>query len=191
MKFRGLLLMVIAATSLAACDNSGDVKKKEPEKVVENQNETTNEEVAPKEEETPQEVARYGLGETLIVSDNGVDLYEITFDKAFLSDKRNEFYEGQVDNVVVLEYTYKNLNEEGGTYISSGLDYKVYDSTGKSLETYPASDVTMYGDTVSVGRMSTAQEAFGFNGDANQTLEIEIYTPFNAKPLAIVEIQPQ
>lgn len=53
MKFRGLLLMVIVAASLTACDNSGDVKKKEPEKVVENQNEKTNEEVAPKEEEAP------------------------------------------------------------------------------------------------------------------------------------------
>ncbi len=191
MKFRGLLLMVIVVASLTACDNSGDVKKKEPEKVVENQNEKTNEEVAPKEEEAPQEVARYGLGETLIVSDNSGDLYEITFDKAFLTDQRNEFYEGQVDNVVVLEYTYKNLNEEEGTYIVSGMDYKVYDSTGKSLETYPASDITMFGDTVSVGRMSTAQEAFGFSGDANQTLEIEIYSPFITKPLAIVEIQPQ
>lgn len=188
MKHKLLLATLCATLALTACGTEDEVSQKQPE-VTENQESAVNE--PQQEEASAKEIHRFALGDTVVVSENGVDLYELTFDKAFLTDERNEYYENEVENVVVLEYTYKNLNEESGTYITNGLQYKIYDSEGKSLETYPAG-VTLYGDTVSIGRTSTAQEAFGFNGDANQTLEIEIYNDlFSATPLAIVEIQPQ
>ncbi|MTP74007.1 hypothetical protein GMB80_13815 [Turicibacter sanguinis] len=192
MKFKLLLASFCAMLALSACGDTGsEVKKKDTVTTEQGTTSDTQSELVEKEAEQDSDIKRFTLGETLTVSQDGVDLYEITFDKAFLTDERNQYSEKVADNVVVLEYTYKNLNQEDGTYIIGGMDYKVYDSTGKSLETYPAG-VTLYGDTVSIGRTSTAQDAFGFNGDANQVLEIEIYdSVFSAKPLAIVEVQPQ
>lgn len=191
MKFKLVIATLCAVLALSACGER-EVQEKQPEQ-TEQQNTDAIESESVKEEEAIKEetIKRYSLGDTLVVSEDGVDLYEITFDKAFLTEERNEFSEKEVDHVVVLEYTYKNLNQEDGTYIFSGSDYKVYDSAGKVLETYPAG-TTLYGDTVSIGRTSTAQEAFGYTGDVNQTLEIEIYSSmFSAKPIAIVEVQPQ
>ncbi|MTP79786.1 hypothetical protein GMB70_14155 [Turicibacter sanguinis] len=193
MKFNLLIATLCAVFTLSACGESEvQEKPKQPETSAQQDTNSIEPEEAPKEEKPKEEaITRYSLGDTLTVSEDGVDLYEITFDKAFLTEDRNQFSEKEVDHVVVLEYTYKNLNQEDGTYIVSGLDYKVYDSAGKLLETYPAG-TTLYGDTVSVGRTSTSQEAFGYTGDANQTLEVEIYASgFSAKPIAIVEVQPQ
>lgn len=190
MKFKLVIATLCAVLTLSACGER-EVQEKQPETSEQQNNNTTEVEGASEEAIKEEPIKRYSLGDTLVVSEDGVDLYEITFDKAFLTEERNEFSEKEVDHVVVLEYTYKNLNQEDGTNIFSGSDYKIYDSAGKVLETYPAG-TTLYGDTVSIGRTSTSQEAFGYTGDANQTLEIEIYSSmFSAKPIAIVEVQPQ
>ncbi len=193
MKFNLVIATLCAVLTLSAC-GEGEVQEKTQQTETTPQQDTTSvepEEVS--EEETPKEEAikRYSLGDTLTVSEDGVDLYEITFDKAFLTEDRNQFSEKEVDHVVVLEYTYKNLSVEDGLNVFESSDYKVYDSEGKVLSTYPAG-ADLYGGSVSIGRVGTSQEAFGFNGDANQVLEIEIYSSaFSTKPLAIVEVQPQ
>ena len=177
----------------------GACGKQEDAKVCENsstttQTQTTNGEVEKqetKEEVKENKIERVGLGDALVVSEDGVDLYEITFDKAFLTDERNQFSDDTSENVIVLEYTYKNLSVEDGLNVFEGTDFRVYDANGAALSTYPAVGL-MYGGEVSIGRIGTTQEAIGFNGDAHQTLEIEIYNPYaGSTPLAIVEVQPE
>ena len=189
--------MKLAIMSLCGIMVLGACGKQEDAKVNENSSTTTQttdgvvEKPETTEEVKENKIERVGLGDTLVVSEDGVDLYEITFDKAFLTDERNQFSDDTSENVIVLEYTYKNLSDEDGLNIFEGSDYRVYDANGAALSTYPAG-ADLYGGTVSVGRSGTSQEAFGFNGDPQQTLEIEIYGSFfSSTPLAIVEVQAQ
>ena len=193
MKMKMAILSLCGIMVLGACGNQEDAKVSENSSTT-TQTQTTNGEVEKqetKEEVKENKIERVGLGDTLVVSEDGVDLYEITFNKAFLTDERNQFSDDASENVIVLEYTYKNLSVEDGLNVFEGTDFRVYDANGAALSTYPAG-AELYGGTVSVGRSGTSQEAFGFNGDPQQTLEIEIYSSvFNAKPLAIVEVQAQ
>ena len=193
MKMKMAILSLCGIMVLGACGNQEDAK------VSENSSTTTQTEATDGVVEKPEiteevkenKIERVGLGDTLVVSENGVDLYEITFDKAFLTDERNQFSDDASENVIVLEYTYKNLSVEDGLNVFEGTDFRVYDANGAALSTYPAG-AELYGGTVSVGRSGTSQEAFGFNGDRQQTLEIEIFDSlFNSTPLAIVEVQAQ
>ena len=193
MKMKMAILSLCGIMVLGACGNQEDAKVSENSSTT-TQTQTTNGEVEKqetKEEVKENKIERVGLGDTLVVSEDGVDLYEITFNKAFLTDERNQFSDDASENVIVLEYTYKNLSVEDGLNVFEGTDFRVYDANGAALSTYPAG-AELYGGTVSVGRSGTSQEAFGFNGDPQQTLEIEIYgSLFNATPLAIVEVQAQ
>ena len=193
MKMKMAILSLCGIMVLGACGNQEDAKVSENSSTT-TQTQTTNGEVEKqetKEEVKENKIERVGLGDTLVVSEDGVDLYEITFDKAFLTDERNQFSDDTSENVIVLEYTYKNLSIEDGLYVSEGSDFRVYDANGTALSTYPAVGL-MYGGRVSVGRSGTSQKAFGFNGDPQQTLEIEFFDSlFNSTPLAIVEVQAQ
>lgn len=193
MKMKMAILSLCGIMVLGACGKQEDAKVCECENSsTTTQTQTTDgavEKLETKEEVKENKVERVGLGETFVVSKNGVDLYEITFNKAFLTNERNHYSDDTSENVIVLEYTYKNLSIEDGLDVFEGSDYRVYDASGAALSTYPAG-ADLYGGTVSVGRSGTSQEAFGFNGDPQQTLEIEIYD-FNSTPLAIVEVQAQ
>ena len=193
MKMKLAIMSLCGVMVLGACGNQEDAKVSENSSTT-TQTQTINGEVEKqetKEEVKENKIERVGLGDTLVVSENGVDLYEITFDKAFLTDERNQFSDDTSENVIVLEYTYKNLSLEDGLDVFEGTHFRVYDANGAVLSTYPAG-AHLYGGRVSVGRSGTSQEAFGFNGDSQQTLEIEIYGSFfNATPLAIVEVQAQ
>ena len=193
MKMKMAILSLCGVMVLGACGNQEDAKVSENSSTT-TQTQTTNgedEKQETKEEVKENKIECVGLGDTLVVSEDGVDLYEITFNKAFLTDERNQFSDDASENVIVLEYTYKNLSVEDGLNVFEGSDFRVYDANGAALSTYPAG-ADLYGGTVSVGRSGTSQEAFGFNGDPQQTLEIEIYGSFfNSTPLAIVEVQAQ
>ena len=193
MKMKMAILSLCGIMVLGACGNQEDAKVSENSSTT-TQTQTTNGEVEKqetKEEVKENKIERVGLGDTLVVSEDGVDLFEITFNKAFLTEERNKYADETPDNVVILEYTYKNLGYESGLTVFEGHEFKVYDANGAVLSTYPAVGL-MYGGEVSIGRIGTTQEAIGFNGDAHQTLEIEIYNPYaGSTPLAIVEVQPE
>ena len=193
MKMKMAILSLCGIMVLGACGNQEDAKVSENSSTT-TQTETTDgvvEKPETTEEVKENKIKRVGLGDTLVVSEDGVDLYEITFDKAFLTDERNQFSDDTSENVIVLEYTYKNLGIEDGLSIFEGLHFKVYDANGAALSSYPAG-AELYGGRVSVGRSGTSQEAIGFNGDPQQTLEIEFYgSPLDLTPLAIIEVQAQ
>ena len=188
MKMKLAIMSLCGVMVLGACGNEEDARVSENSSIT---TQTTDGAVEKPETKEESGIERIGLGDTLVVSENGEDLYEITFDKAFLTDERNQFSDDASENVIVLEYTYKNLSLEDGLDVFEGTHFRVYDANGAVLSTYPAG-AYLYGGRVSVGRSGTSQEAFGFNGDPQQTLEVEIYGSFfNATPLAIVEVQAQ
>ena len=192
MKMKMAIAGLCGIMVLGACGNQEDTKVSEsPSTPTTQTTDNLVEKPEMKEEVKENKIERVGLGDTLVVSEDGVDLFEITFNKASLTEERNEYADETPDNVVILEYTYKNLSVEDGLNVFEGTDFRVYDANGAALSTYPAVGL-MYGGEVSIGRIGTTQEAIGFNGDAHQTLEIEIYNPYaGSTPLAIVEVQPE
>ena len=192
MKMKMAILSLFGIMILGACGNQEDTKVSEsPSTPTTQTTDNLVEKPEMKEEVKENKIERVGLGDTLVVSEDGVDLFEITFNKASLTEERNEYADETPDNVVILEYTYKNLGYESGLTVFEGHEFKVYDANGAVLSTYPAVGL-MYGGEASIGRIGTTQEAIGFNGDAHQTLEIEIYNPYaGSTPLAIVEVQPE
>ena len=192
MKMKMAILSLCGIMVLGACGNQEDTKVSEsPSTPTTQTTDNLVEKPEMKEEVKENKIERVGLGDTLVVSKDGVDLFEITFNKASLTEERNKYADETPDNVVILEYTYKNLGYESGLTVFEGHEFKVYDANGAALSTYPAVGL-MYGGEVSIGRIGTTQEAIGFNGDAHQTLEIEIYNPYaGSTPLAIVEVQPE
>ena len=192
MKMKMAIAGLCGIMVLGACGNQEDTKVSEsPSTPTTQTTDNLVEKPEMKEEVKENKIERVGLGDTLVVSEDGVDLFEITFNKASLTEERNEYADETPDNVVILEYTYKNLGYESGLTVFEGHEFKVYDANGAALSTYPAVGL-MYGGEVSIGRIGTTQEAIGFNGDAHQTLEIEIYNPYaGSTPLAIVEVQAQ
>ena len=192
MKMKMAIAGLCGIMVLGACGNQEDTKVSEsPSTPTTQTTDNLVEKPEMKEEVKENKIERAGLGDTLVVSEDGVDLFEITFNKASLTEERNEYADETPDNVVILEYTYKNLGYESGLTVFEGHEFKVYDANGAALSTYPAVGL-MYGGEVSIGRIGTTQEAIGFNGDAHQTLEIEIYNPYaGSTPLAIVEVQPE
>ena len=192
MKMKMAIAGLCGIMVLGACGNQEDTKVSEsPSTPTTQTTDNLVEKPEMKEEVKENKIERVGLGDALVVSEDGVDLFEITFNKASLTEERNEYADETPDNVVILEYTYKNLGYESGLTVFEGHEFKVYDANGAALSTYPAVGL-MYGGEVSIGRIGTTQEAIGFNGDAHQTLEIEIYNPYaGSTPLAIVEVQPE
>ena len=192
MKMKMTIACLCGIMVLGACGKQEDTKVSEsPSTPTTQTTDNLVEKPEMKEEVKENKIERVGLGDTLVVSEDGVDLFEITFNKASLTEERNKYADETPDNVVILEYTYKNLGYESGLTVFEGHEFKVYDANGAALSTYPAVGL-MYGGEVSIGRIGTTQEAIGFNGDAHQTLEIEIYNPYaGSTPLAIVEVQPE
>ena len=192
MKMKLAIMSLCGIMVLGACGKQEDTKVSEsPSTPTTQTTDNLVEKPEMKEEVKENKIERVGLGDTLVVSEDGVDLFEITFNKASLTEERNEYADETPDNVVILEYTYKNLGYESGLTVFEGHEFKVYDANGAALSTYPAVGL-MYEGEVSIGRIGTTQEAIGFNGDAHQTLEIEIYNPYaGSTPLAIVEVQPE
>ena len=104
MKMKMAILSLCGIMVLGACGNQEDAKVSENSSTT-TQTETTDG-VAEKPETTEEvkenKIERVGLGDTLVVSEDGVDLYEITFDNAFLTDERNQFSDDTSENVIVL-----------------------------------------------------------------------------------------
>ena len=87
MKMKMAILSLCGIMVLGACGNQEDAKVSENSSTT-TQTQTTNGEVEKqetKEEVKENKIERVGLGDTLVVSEDGVDLYEITFNKAFLT----------------------------------------------------------------------------------------------------------
>ena len=174
MKFNLVIATLCAVLTLSACGESEVQEKTQQTETIAQQDTTSIEPEEVSEEETPKEEAikRYSLGDTLTVSEDGVDLYEITFDKAFLTEDRNQFSEKEAEKVVVIEYTYENIADEENLYVFDS-NFKVYDASGNVLETYPAG-AEKYPQAISKGKKCTANMSFALNNESNN-LELEFY----------------
>lgn len=114
----------------------------------------------------------YNAGEKWIV--NGQ--WEFTIDSVEITEDRNQFSAKNPAQVVIINYSYKNLG-----YTSDYLDlyfgsFTVMDQKGEVAELYPA-NVEHYPKETPIGASCTgAQMAYGLANDSSQiTIQVEKY----------------
>ncbi|MEL7647308.1 MAG: hypothetical protein AAGU76_04405 [Sedimentibacter sp.] len=85
------------------------------------------------ENKEPAEQRVYGIGERVVVDDT----YAITILGVQETDYRNQFSEKEVNQVLIIDYLYENLNLAEDLYISD-MNFKFVDADGNMCDSYPA-----------------------------------------------------
>lgn len=129
--------------------------------VVEDQNSSNdNQAQNNNDEKTPQnEEVTYGLGDEIVYSEDGVELFTFKVNSVKLTDERNQFSDKTPTQVVVINYSYENLADEDDVYISS-MNFTVVDEDGNVSETYPAGS-NVYPQAAPSGTKSSGEESYG------------------------------
>lgn len=107
----------------------------------------------------------YGLGEEIIIFIDGKETYSITFNRVTETNDRNQFSDKEPEQVIIIDYTYKNIASEDDLFIS-GINFKVIDAEGTIADTYPA-PVSKRSQRIPMGTNCNAQEAFGLDNKSD------------------------
>ncbi|MCL1790623.1 MAG: hypothetical protein FWG40_04610 [Peptococcaceae bacterium] len=104
--------------------------------------------------------ATYQEGDKITVKgEDGADLYTLTINFVWSTDKRNELLDTSPTQVVVINYTCENLAMPEDFMITD-FSFKVSDADGNICDTYPLG-LTDVVSPVPVGTQATAEEAYG------------------------------
>lgn len=135
-------------------------------------------------EETTEEVLEE---ETLLqIGDSAtIDDITVTVNGVRYTDERNQYYEGHVDSVIIIDLTYANNTDSD---IPVGTDFDVY-ADGAKMDTYPV-DMPLF-ESLSAGRTVDGSLAYGIVGNPTLIeLEFEPMLSFFNSEKAIFDITP-
>lgn len=153
-----LIAVLLILFLLVGCIE-GDISDK-PDKendTTQNDDNKDGDKEAPEKEKEEKKI--YGLGEVLTYSEDGEDLYTFVVNSVKLTDERNSFSEKEVEQVIVINYTYENLNDPEDVYIFSS-HFSVIDQDGNVAETYPAG-AEVSPQQAPTGAKSHGEESYG------------------------------
>lgn len=156
---------IISFMSAPAVPN--DTQKVEENTDMSISQETTNEQEMVKDDVKPE---TYKIGDSINVSTSDGD-YVFRIDAISETSERNQFSDIQADRVVIIDFSYENINIPENLYIFDS-NFKAYDKDNNSLQTYPVS--ITYGEQISAGRKTKGQIAFALNNE-NNYIELEYY----------------
>lgn len=95
--------------------------------------------------------------------------YNLTIEGARVTDKRNQFSEKDIKQVVFLDYNYENVNfignGNGDLYIDESA-FQVLDDEGNVLDTYPVYDENRVPQDAPSGGKCKASATFGVKSDS-------------------------
>lgn len=132
---------------------------------------TGNSEVTSKEKtnnESPDEI--YKAGDTIKVNTSNGS-YSLTVSGVSETKERNEFSDIKADRVIIIDYSYENIDVPEELYIFES-NFKAYDADNNALESYPANIKSS--DSIGAGRKTSGQMAFALNNDTNK-IELEYF----------------
>lgn len=145
-----VMVCVLCFAGLAACGSSEPSSEKKDSK---------------KEEKS----VIYKAGDTVELEHYSGGKYKLTINSIKETDDRNEYSDTEAKKVVIIDYTYENIDVEDELFIAD--KWVCYDKAGKALETYPA-DTSKYAQGITEGHSCTAEEAYALNDD-NNFVELE------------------
>lgn len=102
-----------------------------------------------------------GKYEYIIRDENEKALYSFKINKITTMNERNQFSDKNPAQVLLIDYTYKNIANTEEVYLSE-IHFKVIDSKGKIGYTYPNSP-TNYPQYIPIGASCDAQMIFGID----------------------------
>ncbi|KLE15974.1 DUF4878 domain-containing protein [Clostridium sp. C8] len=115
--------------------------------------------------ETPVATKEMTLNTPLLVeTENGN--YNLTIEGARATDKRNEFSEKEVKQVVFLDYTYENVSFDKNDLYIDEYAFQVLDDEGNVLDTYPVYDENRTAKDTPVGGKCIASGTFAVPTDS-------------------------
>ena len=117
------------------------------------------------EEEKP-----FKIGEEIFIKNESGE-YKLVVTSVEETNYRNEFSDKKPNRVIIISYDYENISLPSDLYIGE-MNFKAYDGDNNSMDTYPA-DIK-YPNSVSVGRKTSGQMAYGIDYDENYA-ELEYY----------------
>ncbi|HSR03935.1 MAG TPA: hypothetical protein VLM88_05060 [Proteiniclasticum sp.] len=124
-----IAIMLMSMVMVTACGSDVEsVKKTALDAPARSEEEVSVEE----EEKEDQEEVIYSVGDRIVFDDK----YALTIVGITETDERNEFSEKEVEQVLIIEYQYENLNSDEEIYISE-MEFKLVDEGGNMMDTYP------------------------------------------------------
>ncbi|OCN05875.1 hypothetical protein A4S06_07480 [Erysipelotrichaceae bacterium MTC7] len=146
-KFLSMFLVLGMMFALVGC-NEGEASKKEDVEEIENDGSDTK-----KEDEKV-----YGIGEVIEYAEDDDVKYTFVINSVSLSEERNQFEESNPAQVVKINYSYENVNDDEDVYISS-MNFTVVDGGGNVCDTYPNGGE--YPQAAPKGAKSSGDEFYG------------------------------
>lgn len=131
------------------------------------------------------ENSSYKLGDTIDITTKKGS-YRLRIDGISETNDRNQFSDKRADRVVLIDYSYENIDMEEDLYIFDS-HFKAYDKDSNSLETYPV--LGKFAEKVSAGRKTSGQMTFALNNNSNY-IELEYYNNmFQSKKDCVIIIE--
>ncbi len=128
----------------------------------------------------------YGLGEAVDIVVDGEVIGKLTINSASVTDDRNQFSDQDPAQVFVLDYTYENIADPDGMYISD-YHFQVVDAQGNLCDGYPLV-IDKFPQRIQSGAKFTAQQAFGTVEESGNITVFYKYNMFDEKPTITFEI---
>jgi hypothetical protein len=164
MKKNILLLIVFIMLIICGCAQNEEIRSKSEEN-TDNLMASDADELSKKEVSKPITVSVegdiYKVGETVEVVSENKKIGTITIDSVYEMEYSNSYSEKHPEQILIVEYTYKNTGRSDGMFISSShLD--IIDKKGEIAQTYPA-ELERYPQDIKKGQSCTADQAYGLN----------------------------
>lgn len=119
-------------------------------------------------------------------NEDGNNTMSVKINSTSFTKERNEYANKKADRVLVLDFTYENLNLEENLFVSDS-NFKVYDEEGNILESYTLPTEKL-SKSISKGKKCTATGSYALNSKSNK-LTVEFYSNiFDSSPSAVFQI---
>lgn len=112
-------------------------------------------------------------GSSIVIRQNGTDLYKLTIDSMELTDERNP-YEVEADQVMAITFTYENLGLASDLFIDSAR-FHLADKDGIACTPYSLTDTNYQSMPVSSGKSHTAKIAFAISRKDASAENVTLY----------------
>lgn len=175
MKKVQMLITIVSLVLLTACGGTAveSTKKTDGDATVKQT-----------EVKTPEvEEKIYKIGDKVVVKDK----YAITLLSVKATDQRNEFSDVEVSEVLIIDYLYENLsNSDEDIYITE-YNFKIVDSGGNMMDSYPVSGVYTPAYTP-VGAKSLSSMVYGTVTESNSVKVLYYDNFFSSDAIAEFEL---
>ena len=125
----------------------------------------------------------YKIGEKVIVEDK----YSITLLSIRATDQRNEFSDMEVSQVLIIDYLYENLSNSDEDIYISDYNFKIVDSGGNMMDSYPVSGVYIPAYTP-VGAKALSSMVYGTVTESNSVKVLYYDNFFSSDAIAEFEL---